>query len=342
MKYRPDIDGLRGIAVLLVVLYHLELFSVSGGFIGVDVFFVISGFLITSIVIGEINHKEFSILYFYERRVRRIFPALFSVLLVCTVIGFALLIPPDFEKYGRSLIATVFFVPNIFFASQKSYFSPDNDRHPLLHTWSLGVEEQFYLALPLLLLLLLKFSSRLRLILIGLAFIASLCWCFALVKVQPVSAFYLAPSRAWELLLGVFIAHLRPLPSRNRWILEVTALLGLCLIGGSAFLLSERILFPGPYGLLPTIGAGLVIYTGTCGNTITSRLLSCTPLVRIGLISYSLYLWHWPLLSFLTIAQDDKPGGSIRYALLLASIGLAWGSWRWIEQPFRSASKIYT
>ncbi len=343
MEYRADLDGLRGLAVTLVVLFHSGLPGVSGGFVGVDVFFVLSGFLITSIVLRDIERDAFSIAGFYERRVRRLLPALSLVFLVSALLSLYVASPFELVLFGRSLLTAALFCSNFLFSNLSGYFQPRAETFALLHTWSLAIEEQFYLVYPPLLLLITRYARRLQnaLILGGLAI--SLALSLALTDLQPTESFYLPHTRAWELLLGAALAKVRVgQPSRGaairgRALSGALAGVGLLLILGSAYALSGESTFPGAVALAPCLGAALLIQCGETRNPVT-WLLAQAPLRALGLVSYSLYLWHWPLLLFarqLTV----RPLSSLEVAITLAvSLLLSALSWRFIEQPLRDRS----
>ncbi|TXH36066.1 MAG: acyltransferase [Rhodospirillaceae bacterium] len=332
-SYRADIDGLRAIAVLSVVFFHAG-FRLSGGFIGVDIFFVISGYLITGLIAREISQRRFSLADFYERRVRRIFPAFFAVLAACAVTATFLFMPREFILFGRSVMAAALFYSNIQFWHEAGYFDIAAQFKPLLHTWSLAVEEQFYIVYPLVLLAIERCAPHHRLRIIGLLTIASfvlgLCW----VRYSPESAFYLMPARFWELALGGFIA-LQPRLAPRRLSSGIgMATLGLLLILCAIFGISESMSFPGALALFPCIGAALIILAGTIDNPV-SRLLGARPLAFIGLISYSLYLWHWPIIVFFQYQQGHLLNSSQGLFVIAASLVVAILSWWLIERPFR-------
>ena len=333
-KYRPDIDGLRAIAVVPVVLYHLKIKPFDGGFVGVDIFFVISGYLITQLIYGEIQQGRYSIVGFYVRRARRIFPALFVMCAVCTVATLFILLPGEVAEFKSSLIAATLFVSNIYFYITADYFAAAAETKPLLHTWSLAVEEQFYIFFPLILLAAHRYLQRWhRQALVGLA-IASLAICGWLAEENPEAAFYLIHPRAWELLIGALLAVGVVPTIRGRLLAEVIGGLGLILIAVSVFLLTENMQHLGLAMLLPCLGAACVIHSGLEQRTWTARLLSIPPMRWIGLISYSLYLWHWPI----TVAAltYSNPFTRLSKAIALsASIVAAVLSWRFVEQPFR-------
>lgn len=333
--YRKDIDGLRAVAVVPVVLYHAGVSLLSGGFVGVDVFFVISGYLITSILADDIRRGEFSIMAFYERRARRIFPALFFMLLASIVVFAAILLPFDLRAFSRAVIATVSFTSNILFYLESGYFAAPSELKPLLHTWSLAVEEQFYIVFPILLYLLSKTGPRLRnaalIAIVGLSFAVNL-WG---VGPHPSATFYLLPARAWELLLGSLLAlNVIPAPA-GRGIREFAAALGLGLIAYSVLALSATDPFPGWNAAPPCIGAALIIWAGAGGESLGGRLLGLGPVVFIGKISYSLYLWHWPIIVFVKYSTDRGLSPAETGLVVVASVAAATLSWRYVEQPFR-------
>lgn len=344
--YRRDIDGLRTVAVLPVVFGHAGLPGFSGGFVGVDVFFVISGFLITGILAREIAAGHFSLLGFYERRARRILPALLLVLAAVLGAGCLVLLPWELAGLARSAIATLLFASNVWFLRETGdYFGTAAEFEPLLHTWSLAVEEQFYLVFPLLLYGLARLAAHTTVARVAahitVAAVAALVLAsFALAVwatgTYPLSTFFLIPTRLWELGLGALLAlgaFGRPGSQRTA---ELLAAAGLLAIAASVVWMSDATPFPGLAALPPCLGACAIIWAGTSRTTAVGRLLSTGPMVGIGLVSYSLYLWHWPPLAFariLTGAPDLAPGLALG---LVALAGLAaWLSWRFVERPFR-------
>jgi peptidoglycan/LPS O-acetylase OafA/YrhL len=360
MRYRADIDGLRALAVLPVVLYHARLAGLHGGFVGVDVFFVISGFLICSIIAADIARDDFSILRFYERRCRRILPALFAVFLGTSVLGALVLMPPDLAAFGRSLLSSVCFVSNIYFWKDSGYFDGAAEFKPLLQTWSLSVEEQFYVVVPYLLVAIsVLFHRRYLALLIPLA-LGSLGVSVWAVAHAPNAAYYVMPTRFWEILLGGLIAVGAKSGSSSRVVRELLAGTGLLAILGSSFFYSDATPFPGLAALLPCGGAALIIYAGlgevapalspsqgrvqpaapalARGTTLTGRLLSTAPLTFVGKISYSLYLWHWPIFALYRYHVGRELARGEGLVLVAISVLLAIGSWRYVERPFRQHS----
>lgn len=333
MKYRPEIDGLRAVAVMPVVLFHAGVAGAAGGFVGVDVFFVLSGYLITTIIAEDLSRKRFSLRRFYERRFRRIFPALFVVTLVSSVAAWWLMLPLDLREYGKSVIGVALFVSNYIFYRETGYFQTSSENLPLLHTWSLGVEEQFYLIMPALLMLVASLALRRALPLVAVLFMISLVACIVTQPARPDLAFYSIHTRAWELLAGSLCAlWLLDRPQRSSAILAGT---GLFLILGTVIAFDDSMPFPAPWALMPVGGTVLVILFAAPGGSIT-RLLGWQPLVGIGLISYSVYLWHQPLLAFTRLTAEHEPGQSILLTAALASLPLGYLTWRFVEFPFRS------
>ncbi len=336
--YRPDIDGMRAMAVCLVIAAHLHLRGLGGGFVGVDIFFVISGYLISAILLRQLGNNTFSIVEFYERRVRRIIPALFVMLLFTCSVAWFLMLPTDLMDFAQSLVAAMLSISNIYFARQSSYFDLFANRRPLLHTWSLGVEEQFYLVFPLLLYLLFRYArawtSRVIFLVLAVSFVA----CAVLVYRDPTSTFYLAPTRAWELLIGTVLAMDSISLARSRVLRETAGGLGLICILTATNRFANGADYPGFHALLPCAGAALVILGGQMRDSLSYRLLSWKPIVFIGTISYSLYLWHWPLIALRN--YDFRESWQLSQAstdilIIAESFVAAVLSWRFVETPFR-------
>ena len=338
-KYRPEIDGLRAVAVVLVLLFHAGWRALAGGFVGVDVFFVISGYLITQIVIADAEAARFSVAGFYERRARRILPALFTVVAACVMAGIFLMAPSQLKGLAESVAAVALSASNFLFFRTTGYFDGGVEALPLIHTWSLAVEEQFYLLFPILVTLLWRRARNRLLPAIILIAVLSFAWCIWAARVDPAANFYLAPSRAWELLLGAVLAeasrrvplHLRVAPAAR----ETLSVLGLVAILGSAITFTSATPFPSEFALLPTIGSALVLAYAV-PQTFVGRMLSARPLVRIGLISYSLYLWHQPLFAFARIVTVGETPSWTFAVLTACSFALAYLTWRYIEAPFRN------
>lgn len=346
MKYRPEIDGLRALAVVPVILFHAGFELFSGGFVGVDIFFVISGYLITTIIITDLNAGRFSIVNFYERRARRILPALFSVVFVCAVVAWFLLNSSDGAKFAKSIIGVITFTSNFIFWLDEGYFESASELKPLLHTWSLAVEEQYYLFFPLLLIAAFRFARKyvvVLLIAIAMLSFALMEWAVILnaERARVVSAaFFLLPTRGWELLVGSLVAFYLsqgkaalPLVWRN-----ILSLAGVGMILWATFTFDQHTLFPSHYALLPTLGTALIILYATT-HTLTKELLSNRVLVGIGLLSYSAYLWHQPVFAFYRYHTASSDIGPAAIFVLLALVAaLAAFTWKFIEQPFRNKS----
>jgi peptidoglycan/LPS O-acetylase OafA/YrhL len=321
-----------------VILFHARLFC-SGGFIGVDVFFVISGYLITRIIQSDLRAGSFTLARFYERRVRRIFPALFLMLAVSSACAYFLLLPHEMIAFGKSLIASAAFVANVFFSGEIGYFDMAAEQKPLLHVWSLAVEEQFYIFWPLVLLVLHNKAGRKGAFLFcALLAGVSLLHSEYLVHGARNAAFYLMPARAWELGIGALLAmgadlgFLRQIPRRAA---DCTSLAGIALIGAAIFPFGDLTPFPGKAALLPCLGAALIIAAGAQQTTPGGRLLSWAPFTFIGRISYSLYLWHWPILVFAHLYLGRELHLDETCWALLAMALAAYLSWRFVEGPFR-------
>lgn len=334
VNYRPEIDGLRAVAVIPVILFHAGLTVFSGGYVGVDVFFVISGYLITAILLAELEQGNVSISRFYERRARRILPALFFVILCCIPFAWMWMPPAELSDFGQSIVAVVLFASNILFWRGEGYFAPAAELKPLLHTWSLAVEEQYYLLFPVFLLVLWRFGRRsIFWVICGVAAASLLLseWGW---RHWPGANFYLAPTRAWELLAGAICAFLLSgrEPRSGNW----SSLAGLGLIVFAIFRYDSTTPAPSLYTLVPVGGTALIILFGGAG-TWTARLLGLRGLVAIGLVSYSAYLWHQPLFAFARIRSIGEPSRELMLALAAVSLILASLSWRYIEQPFRNA-----
>ncbi len=333
MNYRADIDGLRSLAILPVLLFHAGIPGFSGGYVGVDVFFVISGFLITRIIRDDLAKGQFSLTNFYERRVRRIFPALAAMLLGSAIAAGLFLLPEDLLGFSRSLLGALFSVSNIYFFRTTSYFTADSTAQPLLHTWSLGVEEQFYLALPVFMLLVWRLRPTWLGTSIWLLLLLSLALSVIGMRLASGFTFFMLPTRAWELLAGALISlGLVPALRNYAWRTGLS-LLGLTLILVPVFVYSRNTPFPGLAALPPVLGTCLLLHVAP--GTIIGRLLQVRVLVFIGLISYSLYLWHWPILMLYQYRTGVGLEGWTGPALLILAFVLAVASWRWIEQPFR-------
>ncbi|MEO6215937.1 MAG: acyltransferase family protein [Sphingomonas sp.] len=331
--YRREIDGLRAIAVLAVILFHTRMPGFSSGFVGVDIFLVISGYLIAALILRESDAGTFTLIGFYERRARRILPALLAVLVASGIAGWIML-PIDFQLLGQSLTAISLFASNLLFWHWDGYFSITADSTPLIHTWSLAVEEQFYIVFPTLLLLARRGGPRTTEIVLATAALASFVYSVWATGTHPEAAFYSPLSRAWEFLAGALLAaSVAPRPS-CRWTGDSAAGLGIALIVFAVLHLGHRSSFPGFNAVAPVLGSVLILFGTEAPGSRVAHALSSRPLVAIGLISYSLYLWHWPLIVFGSY-YARHPYGAVRIAMALLAFPIAWLSWRYIEMPFR-------
>lgn len=335
--YRPEVDGLRALAVVPVILFHAAAPGFGGGFVGVDIFFVISGYLITSIILKERAGDRFSLRGFYLRRVRRLLPALFTVMIVCLPFAWFWMTPPKLEFFGRSVVAVLLFVSNVLFWRESGYFADAAEENVLLHTWSLAVEEQYYLLFPLFMAVCWRLGQRwlLGLLLLGAALsLGASEWAW---RYQPAANFYLAPTRAFELLAGASGAvWLQHRPVRGNSVLSAT---GLAMLVASVVWLEESDPFPSMLALAPVIGTLLILLAGN-RETVTGRLLSSRALVGVGLISYSAYLWHQPVFAFVRIGFGEAATLPLLLALVAPVLGLAWLSWRFVEVPCRNADRV--
>ncbi len=338
LSYRPEVDGMRALAVLPVLFFHAGFKPFAGGYVGVDIFFVISGFLITSIILQDHEKGGFSVVRFYERRARRILPALFLVLAACLPAAWIILFPKPLMDFGKSLAAVSVFASNMLFWRNTNYFLETADRNPLLHTWSLAVEEQFYLFYPLLILLVRRFAARWIVPILGLGFLTSLAGAILVGPKNQSMAFYFAGARAWELMLGALMVF-RPLPKLGSLGRNGLSLAGLLMMVIPPLGFDQAVPAHVPSLLIPTLGAALVLGFGT-GDTWAGKILSWKPFVGIGLISYSLYLWHQPLYAFAKAASVRNPTGPQFGVLILLSLLLAYLSWRFVEKPCRDRSRI--
>lgn len=342
--YRPDVDGLRAIAVLSVVAFHAFPTLLTGGFVGVDVFFVISGYLISLNIFGNLERGSFRFIDFYNRRIRRIFPALTLVLLVCLLVGWLVLMADEYAQLGLHVAAGAGFVSNFVLWAESGYFDTASEAKPLLHLWSLGIEEQFYIVWPLLVWAAYKANIRLGVMVIFFL-IVSFTLNIGIVGTQPISAFYLPHNRFWELIIGALLAisvmngSIDRLYASNRY-KNPLAIFGLLLLSSMVYSLNKDSLFPGWWALLPTIGAALLI--STRGSWINNNILSHRVLVWFGLISYPLYLWHWPLLSFGRIIRNGDLEVSERLGLIFLSVVLAFFTYWYLEKYLRHKGRKVT
>ena len=350
LSYRPDVDGLRAIAILSVIGFHAFPGYVEGGFVGVDVFFVISGFLISGLIFKELEQGNFRFANFYARRIKRIFPALILVISACLVLGWFVLLSDEYKQLGKHIVAGMAFISNFALRDESGYFDTAAELKPLLHLWSLGIEEQFYIIWPPLLLFAYRRGLNLILLIILIA-VASFALNIGMIDMDPISAFYLPQTRFWELMIGGILAYITlykkdefdSLLNRNVFraskhstaFHNVIAVFGGLLVVVAIFGLSREKPFPGWWGLLPTIGTFLLIFPGQ-KTWLNGKILSNPLLVFVGLISYPLYLWHWPLLSFARIIESGKPTREIVLAAVGLSFVLAWLTYKFIEKPIRS------
>lgn len=333
-EYRPEIDGLRALAVLAVVLFHTHVPGFSGGFTGVDIFFVISGFLITSILRRELQEGNFSVARFYERRVRRIFPALFLVLAATLGLACWLQLPVELSNTGTSLVATALFFANYHFMGDTGYFATAAHNKPLLHMWSLAVEEQYYVVFPLLLAALWRWRPRHLRPALALLTLASFLYAVILVQRSPDAAYYSAPARAWQLMIGSMLALTHIQPPRSAAAADAAGGIALALVLLPVALYDQSTPFPGWAALAPTLGTALLLWSSQQVGGVQA-VLRWPPLRGIGLVSFSLYLWHWPVLLFHNAWSGRPPSAPETAFLLSLTVLLAWASWRWVEQPFR-------
>ena len=341
-KYRPDIDGLRAIAVLSVVAFHVAPNWVMGGFIGVDVFFVISGYLISTILFENLDKGTFSFLEFYSRRIKRIFPALLLVLISSYLIGWFTLFSDEYKQLGKHIFASASFVQNIILWNESSYFDNAVETKPLLHLWSLSVEEQFYLFWPILLWIFRKYNLLIATVLV---FLLSFYLNLKGIKENIVATFYFPQTRFWELASGGMLAWFtvykknvfQKLKSEKKALLNIFSLIGMCLLVSGFIGINKKFGFPGVWALVPVGGAVFIIFAGH--NAWLNRvILSNRIAVWFGLISYPLYLWHWPLLSFLRICEEEKPSMTLRIVAVLISMVLAWLTYEFVERSMRFPS----
>ncbi len=343
-SYRPDIDGLRALAVLAVIAFHAFPSEVPGGFIGVDVFFVISGFLITTLIQESLQQQSFSFRAFYASRVRRLFPALLTVLLFCQIAGWFALLSNEYKALGKHIAASTAFIPNVIFWSESGYFDYAAEAKPLLHLWSLGVEEQFYVFWPIVVWLCFKY--RASLFKVGIALLlSSLVLNLIMIEESPSAVFFSPITRIWELLSGCLLAYwansrtgvveyFKAKFGSIKWISHAVSMMGLASLLLGVFLIDQDTLYPGAWALIPVLGTCSIILAGH-QSWLNTSVLSNRFLVWIGLISFPLYLWHWPLLSFARIMEGSKPEWQIRAVLVAVSFALAILTYYWIERPIR-------
>ncbi|WP_020408718.1 acyltransferase family protein [Hahella ganghwensis] len=334
IQYRKEIDGLRAIAVIPVLLFHAGIGFVPGGFYGVDIFFVISGYLITSILLKDLENGHYSILDFYERRARRILPALTAVLVFTSVVAFLVMSPEDLKSYSQSVVSVALFSSNIYFYLTSGYFATASEELPLLHTWSLAVEEQFYLFFPVLLYLLWKWGRSSKKVIWGLS-VLSFIGCLWFAEKDSSANFYLIHTRAWELFSGALVAmSYTSLARYSSTLREIFSWFGVGLLFFSILVLDKTYSHPGWATLAPVLGTCLII--AFSNQTHSAKFLGNRGFVWIGLISYSLYLWHQPIYAFIRLKFESEPPLDIFLIATLVSIALAWASYRYVERPFRN------
>lgn len=340
LKYRPDIDGLRAIAVLAVIFFHLDYPYFKGGYIGVDIFFVISGYLISQIIYLQIKNRKFSFIIFYKKRILRIFPVLFVLIIICLITGYFVLLNEEYLDLGFSSIASALFIPNILYWFKTGYFEIEAESTPLLHLWSLGVEEQFYILFPLIAFFTLSRFNKSFVLIITIT-LASVSFYVNIIytSLDITFSFYMLFSRGWELLAGFLLTLSLPyIKNTNKFVIELLSILGIGLIIFSVYYLDTNILFPGYYAMLPVFGSMLIIFSGSFDKqTFIKRVLSNKYIVFIGLISYSLYLWHWPVVVYLRMAYSNL---YLNEVILIISFLLSVISYFFIEQPFRNKGFI--
>lgn len=337
--YRADIDGLRSLAVLPIVFFHLGFSWIPGGYVGVDIFFVISGYLIGGIILSQIHQDRYSIIDFYVRRFRRIMPALIAMLAITTLAMLLMAFPRALVDYSKSLIATALFGSNIYFWRTSDYFAPSAETQSLLHTWSLAVEEQYYLIFPILMLIVARFRKSAIMPVVTALAAASLALSAYAVFERPVPTFFLLPTRFWELLLGVIAVRMRLRSLEKRSLREFLTVVGLAMVTIPILIYTPEIPFPGLAAVPPCLGTALLLLTGAHGPSLGSRILAIRPLVFVGLISYSLYLWHWPVVVLLKQwLPTDRLNIAQQIGALALSFATAWLSWRVIERPWRDPS----
>ena len=335
--YRPEISGLRALAVLMVLVYHVEPQLLPGGFLGVDVFLVISGYLITGHLLSDISTGKFKLHLFYARRMRRLFPALFVTVFLTLIAGYFVLYPAAYERLGQSSLAGIFSLANIFFWREAGYFDAAAETKPLLHLWSLSLEEQFYLIWPTICLLVLKLGKKQFFLWVGVFLVLSLLGSVFAYTYSPEGVFYLLPFRMFEFLIGILAVWMVRYPLRNWLVVEGVFLLGIGLILYSAIGLDDKTVMPGLASLIPCFGAVLALYAGR--NRYSKFLLTNRPIEIIGLASYSIYLVHWPLLTIYKLAMPGDLSLTTQLVLGVLSIVVGYLMWWGVEQPFRKLKK---
>ncbi len=337
--FRHDITGLRAIAVLAVVVFHINPTILPGGFVGVDIFFVISGFLITGIIWRDLAAGEFSLSSFYARRINRLYPALLTMVLVCAMLTYLVSLPEETIDFGKSLLATLFYVSNLFFYTQSDYFASDLELSPLLHTWSLSVEEQVYLLLPVCLLLIYRSNARLVIPFLLALTVVSFVISEWMIGFDPDLAFYASPTRFFQFFMGGLVALSVTIKPTSRSMAEFACVAGIAGLIYSIAVLSGESRFPGINALYPTIATVLVIYGGQYPGLLSSRVLANPLFIFFGTISYSLYLWHWPVVVFYKAQMGTTPDMSAQIILMIVCTTLGYLSWRFIENILRASNE---
>ncbi len=335
MNYRADIDGIRAIAVTAVILFHYGVIGFSGGFVGVDVFFVLSGYLISSIIFDKLEKGRFEFGNFYFRRIRRLFPVYVVVMAVTFALAYAFMLPREFREFGQSLVASTVYISNILFFLEAGYFDTASHLKPLLHTWSLSVEEQFYVIFPFVAWLCARLSRKNLFIFFAILTLASFIAAVSYIKTDTSAVFYLYPFRAWEMFLGTLLATRFIPPIASRTWNNITAIAGLLLILLSTFLYTDKTLFPGATAFIPCFGTALLIYSGNAHQGWVQQILSSSIPVYIGKLSYSLYLWHWPLYVIYAYISPEGLSKLDVVMIAIATVAASYLSYRYIETPFR-------
>ena len=334
--YRYDVEGLRALAVGTIILFHFGVRGFSGGFIGVDIFFVISGYLISGLLLRDMRVRRYSISDFYCRRILRIFPNLIVCVAVTSAICAAVMLPETLERYATSVIAALTFWSNFYFAATISYFRPEAGTSPLIHTWSLAVEEQFYIFWPFILLALSRLTHRMIAPWLALIVLVSLAVSIMWLRVDDNGAFYLIPSRVWEFTLGALASQLTFSERIKPWIWELVAAAGLLVVVACVKLYSDQTPFPGLAALPPSLGTMVIIVAGTHHRTWITRLLSLPPMVLCGQMSYSLYLWHWPIIVLAHTVLFLRDSWQLQAECLAVTFVVSWLAWQLVERPFRA------
>jgi peptidoglycan/LPS O-acetylase OafA/YrhL len=342
MKYRKEIDGLRAFAIIPVIFFHAGLQSFSGGFVGVDVFFVVSGYLIATLILSELARNEFKISNFYLRRVRRILPALFLMILACLPLAWMFMLPSDMKEFSQSMVSVVLFLSNILFWLKSGYFDSSAELKPLIHTWSLSIEEQFYILFPIICLIIFKFSKRNIFLIFGFLVFFGVWAAQLIITKYPAMAFYFLPTRGWEIICGALIAFI--LLKRNAAFLksvlvnQVLSLIGFSLILYSILVFNEFTPYPSFHTIIPVLGSALLIVF-TRENTLVFKVFTNKLIAYIGLLSYSLYLWHQPIFAFTKYILVDSLSILLVFILTFISMAFAYLSYHIIEKPFRNKDK---